>query len=525
MVTKATKYLFFIIVPIIFLVYFIPIVGNLQNLQNTDSINYLGFDVALINTLLGSLFITLIVVGLSFQLAKILHKSKTLYIKTKTHLLVIPFFIGSIATAYLFKIFLTDLGVIDLVIEQGVIIQIILFALLKFWQYGLAFVFIFYISFENCKRNKVSYVDFLNITTVRETKDLYNAPSINLIIILSILTFVFSFYDHITAHTLLKVSEGSGNEYIGNWLSRNYNSFLISSPNTATIKIVQISIFVFGVLTALLFVLSALQNKLLKLKAKQGFGFALKVSSKIALTIFVLLATIIVAPIFYVLFKNGLEIKVEMINLTKSFLYSFLASVVICFLSFVYASFIRVKFKKQLQSLNFSSLVIIIITLGMIFIPPILLTAIGYKWIAVTGIASALTMTIQWFIGHLIITFPLISSFLIFNNFQLDNNRIDYIEFVKPKKMKKYIDMFVKPFKIELLLALVISISVIWNESYLNRVYSDFVPSFSSHIGKYIEGRSYNYSVSNSYLLISLILSILGITLVGIGQKRWKRDE
>ena len=85
--------------------------------------------------------------------------------------------------------------------------------------------------------------------------------------------------------------------------------------------------------------------------------------------------------------------------------------------------------------------------------------------------------------------------------------------------------MFVKPFKIELLLALVISISVIWNESYLNRVYSDFVPSFSSHIGKYIEGRSYNYSVSNSYLLISLILSILGITLVGIGQKRWKRDE
>ena len=161
----------------------------------------------------------------------------------------------------------------------------------------------------------------------------------------------------------------------------------------------------------------------------------------------------------------------------------------------------------------------------MIFIPPILLTAIGYKWIAVTGIASALTMTIQWFIGHLIITFPLISSFLIFNNFQLDNNRIDYIEFVKPKKMKKYIDMFVKPFKIELLLALVISISVIWNESYLNRVYSDFVPSFSSHIGKYIEGRSYNYSVSNSYLLISLILSILGITLVGIGQKRWKRDE
>ena len=41
--------------------YLIPIVGNLQSLQNTDSINYLGFDVALINTLLGSLFITLIV--------------------------------------------------------------------------------------------------------------------------------------------------------------------------------------------------------------------------------------------------------------------------------------------------------------------------------------------------------------------------------------------------------------------------------------------------------------------------------
>ena len=54
------------------------------------------------------------------------------------------FFIGSMATAYLFKIFLTDIGVIDFAVEQGVFNQIILFALLKFWQYGFAFIFIFY---------------------------------------------------------------------------------------------------------------------------------------------------------------------------------------------------------------------------------------------------------------------------------------------------------------------------------------------------------------------------------------------
>ncbi len=503
--------------------YFIPVVGNLQSLQNTDSTNYLGFDTALINTVVGSLFTTLITVGLSFQFAKILHKAKSRFIKTKTHLLVIPFFIGSMATAYLFKIFLTDIGVIDFAVEQGVFVQIILFALLKFWQYGFAFIFIFYISFENRKKNKVTYIDFLNTTEARRTKDLYNAPSINLIIILSILTFVFSFYDHITAHTLLKVSEGSGNEYIGNWLSRNYNSFLISSPNTATMKIVQICIIVFGVLTILLFVLSALQNKLMKFRAKQDFGFTLKLSSQVSITIFMLLLIVITVPVFYVLINNGLLVKTEMLNLFKSFFYSVIASIFICFLSFTYASFIRIKFKKQLHSLNISSLSIVIITLGMIFIPPILLTAIGYKWIAVIGVASSLTMTIQWFIGHLIITFPLISSFLIFNNFQLTNKRIDYIEFVKPPKLKKYLDLFVKPYKIELLLAFVISISVIWNEGYLNRVYSDFVPSFSSHIGKYIEGRSYDYSISNSYLLISVMLSFLAITLVGIGQKRWEK--
>jgi hypothetical protein len=74
-------------------------------------------------------------------------------------------------------------------------------------------------------------------------------------------------------------------------------------------------------------------------------------------------------------------------------------------------------------------------------------------------------------------------------------------------------DSFFRRYQAEYLLTFLIAFSLIWNESIINNLLSDFIPSFVSEMKMNIEGRAADYAKGMNYLFVALCISILAMGL------------
>jgi hypothetical protein len=107
----------------------------------------------------------------------------------------------------------------------------------------------------------------------------------------------------------------------------------------------------------------------------------------------------------------------------------------------------------------------------------------------------------------------LLGSFALTTQFKVNNNFIDYLDAHKIRTWDKVRDIFILPFRIDYLLTFIIAFSLIWNESLVNNILSDIIPSFVTELNKAITGRAANYATGMSYLLVSISLALISVFL------------
>ena len=169
----------------------------------------------------------------------------------------------------------------------------------------------------------------------------------------------------------------------------------------------------------------------------------------------------------------------------------------------------RLGWKQTLSSFSQNSLPFFVLLFVLLLVPPIVILITGYKWMSLVGYSSQSIIYTIWIVGHILLTLPVLGSFVLFNHFRVSNNEIDYLQVYKLSKTETIRYSFFKRFKAEYLLLFIIGYSFIWNEAVLNSLFSDYIPSFVSGMKMLITGRGADYDKAFGYLLVSFIVALL----------------
>lgn len=482
-----------------------------------------GFNSTVIRSLIFALSTTIFIIFFSFFGALSI-KRVPIYSRKGVLLsiLIIPFLLGSVSTAFLYKIIFLKGFSQDAIITGIPITHFILLIAIQFWQFGLLFLYLFWLNFKNIPKSIEDYAIVSKFSFFTRLKNIYIPQSRSLIILLSIFSFIFSFYENAKSQFIFKASQGTNTELISNWLYRTYQSKLLVSPDYAIGETFGISFYLILTIAIVLFfgviVLNFLIKKIVKAQFYSNMSlFPRKIFEPFItvlnqLSFFVLLL-LVLTPIIFVFFKIEFKTSENIAKLFTPFTLTFIAAIFATIISLLFALSSRIGWRNKLFEFNNYSIAFFVGIFLLFLIPSITILLSGFKWMSYFGYNSNLTVYLAWIIGHSILLLPLLASFLLTTHFRVSNNELSYISTIaiKPKELVKF--SFLKRFKLEYILTFIIAYSFIWNESTINKVFSDRIASFASDLEMQFIGRGSDYSVALMYFSVSIFLAILGILI------------
>lgn len=536
--SPKTKYFKYISVLIIFIAYlfylpsykFFPEIINYSNyfsITENDS-----FLTTLFRTTLFAIISSLINVFIPILLALLLLPYYRKNPNSKAFLfLLIPFTLGQITISFIFKVFLNNAGLIDILLESSPLFNFISLFFIQFWQYGFLFTYIYLLWINNLSDD---YLDYAISHKQNKIEYLFDQifPNVKfLTIALFSLNFIFSFYELSKSTIIFKSSTGFDTEIINQWLHRVYFEYVGIDNMLATVKVFTYSIGIVIVILLVLFTLIFFFLKLLDynkiFKSNLDFGLVNKSNFSWHKYLLYTLIFFICIPILPTL----ITIKIDFSQNIYAFFFTFFSSLSAAFISTAICFILGISLRMGwLYNKNqFSRNLVIIVSIIFLFqiISPLFSVLIGYKWFGILGANMNILYMIVWIFSHTILLLPVLTSFFLVVTFTFSNSEIQYL-------FSHKIDMYtilkfniIKRFYLEIILTFLIAFSYIWNEAIINKLFSDFIPSYVSNVEMLITGRGANYSLALSFMLLSIIisLSILFTWVLVLNKKRGEFEK
>jgi len=474
-----------------------------------------GFSSAWVRTLLFAFLSTAInTIGglcLAIALQRVSFSSK---LGLQLTLFILPVTLGSVAIAYIFKVSLFGTSLFDAIVQGGYISQTIALLFIQFWQYGFLFAYLFWISIQNIPERINDYSTAIKQTNYEKIKDII-LPSIkNLFILLFFIGFIFSFYENAKNQFIFKASQGTNTELISQALHRVYQSNSVINPTFANKTIFEIGTLVtISVLLALLFagILIFMIFKHISRK-KNPHKTAIQIPKK---NVFIAVASlmVIVSPLIIALLKSQYRFSTDTIlELLLPFLLTFLSAAFATILAVFFGIASRLVFAKWLIGFNTKSMFYFLIIFLLQIIPPICIIICGYQWLSWIGY-NYLMIYVVWILGHCILVFPILGSFVLATHFAVRENELNWlaVHCISAKNISQY--SFFKRFRAEYILTLLFAFTFIWNDTTLNKILSDEIPSFADKLQRLFIGRATEDTKATLFALVAIIISIFCVLL------------
>ena len=484
--------------------------SSFKNLSGNNS-----FTSTLTTSLINALLTSILLVLFGFIGALLLLKVPFFsFLGKNLGVLIIPVTLGNISIAFICKLLMGESAFFSFLAQGEAQYKFGFLILLQLYQFGLLFFYLFWMQLQNINADKLNFAKANHFSFYQNLKDIYLPHCRNLLILLASIGFVFSLYEESKIAFLFKVSQGTNSELITNWLTRNYQTALVSNPDYARTLIFNTSSFVLVLAIAGLMALFLLTFYIIKKitgsklypphsptqKVKKITG------SKLSSVVAVLCLLIAIVPVILTAFKINYSFNFS--SLGFPLLMTVLAAIAASAVAIYFGIASRLGWKNMLSSFNQKSLPFFVLLFVLLLIPPIVILITGYKWMSLIGYSNETMIYTVWIIGHVLLTLPVLGSFVLFNHFRVSNNEIDYLQVYKLSKTETIRFSFLKRFKAEYLLLFIIGYSFVWNEAVLNNLFSDYIPSFVSGMKMLITGRGADYEKAFGYLLVSFIVAI-----------------
>lgn len=431
-------------------------------------------------------------------------------------LFMLPMTLGNVTIAYIFKIILFNTCFFDNIIKSGTIAQFSLLLSLQLWHYLFLFSYLFWIGIQNIPKNLTTYSSIIKHTQLEYIKDIILPNVKSLFILLFFIGFVFSFYENSNSLFILKCSQGTNTELISQSLNRIYYSNLSIDPAFASLSIFKSGIVISFIILIMLSVFGGLLafviSKIVKHQGtfKIGARFTTrKFTSYINIIGCVLL---ILIPILIALINSQYHFSLTtLIEPALAFFLTIIAAIAATISAISLGISLKIIFKKILIGFNFKSLIFLLILFLFQLIPPLCIVLCAFETFAVIGYKFDILIYLIWIMGHCLLTLPILGSFILITHFAVKKDELDYLNVYKIpiSRIIKY--SFIKRFRIEYILTFIFAFIFIWNDTSLNMILSDRIPSFAKNLEMLFTGKGTNYSQATLYVFIALTLAIICI--------------
>jgi hypothetical protein len=433
----------------------------------------------------------------------------------------LPVTLGNIATAYVFKLILFNTPIFNSIIQGSNVEKFALLSFLQFWQYGILFTYLFWLNIQNIPKNKIDYAEAVQLSAAERIKDIILPSSRNLSILLLLIGFIFSFYEDAKNQFIFHASQGTKTELINHWLERTYQSMLVGNPDYAVLQIFKVSFLVFLIAIAVFSLIGFLANALFKIYTSSksisiktnGEIVAAKLKTTISKALAFSMLLFVFVPVFIAITRSSFSFTSQMTEMSSPLLLTLVAALAATILAVVFGISSRLAFPRILSDFNKNSALYLTLTFLLQLVPPICILLCGFRWMAWLGYNTSLLIYLVWILGHTILSLPILGSFIIATHFRVGHNELQYLRGYEIPISSIIRFSFLKRFRAEYLLTLIISFSFIWNESVINIVLSDRIPSFASNLQMLFVGRAADYSKASGYLIVALILSLTSVML------------
>jgi ABC-type Fe3+ transport system permease subunit len=442
-------------------------------------------------------------------------------------LLIIPFLLGSTSIAFIFKMLLLHSNLMGWAYERSINLFAIL-TLIQFWQFGTLFSYLFWLSLKSINSNSNQYATAAKMSKWEYFKDICIPNLENLIILLTFICFIYSFYEDVKISLIFRVSEGLNAELISHWITRNYQSDILIGYNYALHKMATVSIdtlltigvsFMLFAVLILILIRKLKQSHIIFSKSKLWINK----SSRFTLTSIILLLVVIM-PLVIVFKTNKISfdrIYFLILPLTLSILGAILASTI----AIVFSFFARLMNFEKMGSFNFFSFFYLMCLFIILLIPPLEIMLGGFEWMNLLKLNGFYSSVVFWLVGHTFLSLPILGSFLLVTNFKISSNELNYCKIYNISQKDIFKTNFFKKFKAEYLLALLFAYTVILNEGLLNKVFSDKIPSFVSALNDSISTKNADYSLSMLFFLVSIIVASASIGIWIYSMKKYQNEK
>jgi hypothetical protein len=503
------------------LIYFVYATPFLKQIfSNTPYISKTFFETdglrePLIRTITLVLIQTVFITAFSFVISLFLFNIKLNSIYGKIlSLLLVPVVLGNVSVAFIYKLCLIE----STTPFASTTNKLGTLSIIQIWQYGSLFIYLFWLNQNTIKKNLLDYTSTIKLTKYEMVRDVILPKQKNLISLVLIVCFLFCLYEDAKIQFIFRASRGTNTELVNQWMNRIYRSDSLINPEYAFSNIATSTIVVvlsaFVVIAILLFIKHYLLQSLLKTrKPLASFINVIKLNGKFTT---VILAFLILLPFLSVFNMQLSAFRFDLLKLGKPLLLTLFASALATLIAISTAIISRLAWQKTLATFSKNSMIYILSVFSLILLPPIVLLVLSYKWMHIVGYNSPDSIYIAWFVGHLLLTFPILTGFSVTTHFKVNNTSIAYIDAHKLGLREKVRSLFWGAFKADYLLALLFAFSIIWNEGTINNILSDYIPSFVTEINKTITGKSADYSNGVNYLFVSILLAFASIAIWNI---------
>jgi ABC-type sugar transport system permease subunit len=433
-------------------------------------------------------------------------------------LLLMPLILGSVSSAFIWKILLFD----NAYLFGSATKKFLAIGFMEFWQFGTFFSYLFWLNLQTIRTDVLDYAAATRLGTWEKVKDIFLPHQRNLALLLYVICFIFCFYEESKIELIFRGSRGTNTELINHWLNRTYQSDSLLSPEFAFRHVSTSGLLVLlvalGVLVVTLIVKNSLYkavtvSKRLALPGKPALPGNPALKNNYSWLVLWLLVIVAVAPVPGVLLKQSGNLHFSPGPLGFPLLLTLLAAMVSSAFAICFGILSRLAWQRSLAGFNYRSMIFLILLFTLLIIPPIVILISGFRWMRLVGYASEYNIDLAWLFGHTILSFPLLAGFSVATHFRVKIMFIDYLDAHSLTLWEKIVHLFLLPFRADYLLTLIIAFSIIWNESIINNILSDFIPSFITELNKTITGKAVDYSQGMNYLFVSLVLAIGSVSI------------
>lgn len=435
-------------------------------------------------------------------------------------LLLLPFILGNVSTSFVWKLLLLDTSFPF----SGPAAKFFSMMVIQFWQYGTLYIYLFWINQQLIPKNTLMYAETTGMNALEQLRDLVLPKQRNLLILLFIIGLITFYYEDAKVQFIFHASRGTDTELVNQWLYRTYQSDNLLSPDFAFEHISQFGMVVLisglaGLLIFLFFVDRSYAGIMTSRRQLPGWKFG-KAAARLLYGLLMVFTVIPIGAAFFLQSVHWRHIfQVLAFPLLLTAIAAALATLAALFLTVIN----RLAMQKSMSGFNRNSMFFLIGLFLMTLVPPIVVLVLGFKWMQLVGYASGYNIMLAWITGHVFLAFPLLAGFLITAHFSLKNQHITYLQVHKTTFGEQVRTLFLFPFAADYLLTFILAFSLIWNESTVNNVLADVVPSFVAELNKTIMGKEVDYGNGMNYLLVSLVLAAACILvwdiIIGRSQK------